>query len=184
MKNILLYFFTELKTYIYLFLFTNMMLSTLLILTVNAGHVSYELCNRPHSPVSVAQWSSSGARNPKVWGLIPHGESECFLCLMLVTRRKTSFYILYWAQNLPSLLFYLQTVVIIYHSLICIRSHQTLLKSFNNLQRLNLFIHLKPRECPNQKENQLSRLLDDVLSHITELSSWSATKEWHRFLTV
>ena len=55
-KNILLYFFIELKTYIYLILFTNMMLSTLLILTVKAGHVSYELCNRPHSLVSVAQW--------------------------------------------------------------------------------------------------------------------------------
>ena len=66
----------------------------------------------------------------------------------------------------------------------CIRSRQTLLKCFNNLQRLSLFIHLKPRECPNRKENQLSSLLNDVLSHITELSSWSATKKWQIFNSI
>ena len=31
------------------------------------------------------------ARNPKVWGSIPQGDSESFLCPTLVTRRKTSF---------------------------------------------------------------------------------------------
>ena len=31
-----------------------------------------------------------GAWNPKVWGLIPHGDSEFFLCPTLVTRWKTS----------------------------------------------------------------------------------------------
>ena len=31
------------------------------------------------------------ARNPKVWGSIPHGNSEFFLCPTLVTRRKGSF---------------------------------------------------------------------------------------------
>ena len=66
----------------------------------------------------------------------------------------------------------------------CIRGHQTLLKSFSNLQRLNLFIHLKPREYPNRKENQLSSQLNDVLSHITELSSWSATKKWQIFNSI
>ena len=30
-------------------------------------------------------------RNPKIWGSIPHGESEFFLCLTLVTRRKNIF---------------------------------------------------------------------------------------------
>ena len=31
------------------------------------------------------------ARNPKIWGSIPHGNSEFFLCPTLVTRRKGSF---------------------------------------------------------------------------------------------
>ena len=31
---------------------------------------------------------SKRVRNPKVWGSIPHGYSEYFLCLTLVTRRK------------------------------------------------------------------------------------------------
>ena len=35
--------------------------------------------------------------NPKVWGSIPHGDSEFFLCPTLVTLRKTSFSI-----SLPS----------------------------------------------------------------------------------
>ena len=39
-----------------------------------------------HHRVSVAKCS-----NPKVWGSIPHGDSEFFLCTTLVTRRKTSF---------------------------------------------------------------------------------------------
>ena len=43
------------------------------------------------SGFSVAQllsgWSI-GARNPKVWGSIPHRDSEFFLCPTLVTRRK------------------------------------------------------------------------------------------------
>ena len=30
--------------------------------------------------------------NPKVWGLIPHGDSEFFLCPMLVIRQKYLFY--------------------------------------------------------------------------------------------
>ena len=41
-----------------------------------------------HRGVSVAQWQSIGARNPKVWDSIPHGYSEFFLCPTLVTRRK------------------------------------------------------------------------------------------------
>ena len=31
-----------------------------------------------HRGVSVAQWLSIGKRNPKVWGSIPHGDSEFF----------------------------------------------------------------------------------------------------------
>ena len=37
------------------------------------------------------QYTCIGARNPKVWGSIPHGDSEFFLCPTLVTKRKTSF---------------------------------------------------------------------------------------------
>ena len=47
------------------------------------------------------------ARNPKVRGSIPHGDSEFFLSPILVTRRKITFTISYRAQNLPSFLFYL-----------------------------------------------------------------------------
>ena len=48
-----------------------------------AGRVSYELCNRPRSP-----WTLCGAQ---VWGSIPHGDSEFFLCPTPVKRWKTSF---------------------------------------------------------------------------------------------
>ena len=43
--------------------------------------------------VFLAKWQGIGGRNPKVWGSIPHGDSEFFLCPTLVTRRKTSFFI-------------------------------------------------------------------------------------------
>ena len=33
-------------------------------------------------------WKSIRVWNPKVWGLIPHGDSEFFLCPTLVTKRK------------------------------------------------------------------------------------------------
>ena len=36
-------------------------------------------------------WAGIGAQDLKVWGSIPHGDSELFLCPTLVTRRKTSF---------------------------------------------------------------------------------------------
>ena len=52
---------------------------------------------QPHSKSKAWQLSTQLRLTP-----IPH---EFFLCLMFVTRRKTSFLILYWAQNLPSLLF-------------------------------------------------------------------------------
>ena len=44
-----------------------------------------------HRRVSVAQWKSIRARNLKVWGSIPHGDSEFCLCRTLGTGRKTSF---------------------------------------------------------------------------------------------
>ena len=43
-----------------------------------------------------------GARNLKVWGSVPHGESEFFLCPTLVTRRKTSFFISLTSSELTS----------------------------------------------------------------------------------
>ena len=48
--------------------------------------------NRPRS--LSAKWKSIGARNSKVLGSIPDGDSEFFVCPTLVTRRKTSFSIL------------------------------------------------------------------------------------------
>ena len=50
-----------------------------------------------HRRVSVAQWLNIEGRNRTVWGLIPRADSKFFLCLMLVTRRKTNFSI-----SLPS----------------------------------------------------------------------------------
>ena len=37
-------------------------------------------------------WKSIRVWNPKVWGLIPHGDSEFLLCPMLVIRQKYLFY--------------------------------------------------------------------------------------------
>ena len=72
-----------------LLLSTNIMLSTLLILgsMQDACHMNF-VTDLAHRGVSVAQWLSIGARNPKVWGSIPHGNSEFFLCPTLETRRK------------------------------------------------------------------------------------------------
>ena len=49
----------------------------------------------------MAQWWSIGARYPKVWGSIPHGDSEFFLCPTLVTRRTKIF--LYTSISFPFL---------------------------------------------------------------------------------
>ena len=59
-----------------------MTLSTPLILALYRTCVIYELCYR----VSVAQWWNIGARNPKVWGWIAHGDSEFFVCPTLLRR--------------------------------------------------------------------------------------------------
>ena len=45
---------------------------------------------------STSEPQSVGARNPKVWGWIPHEDSEFFLCPTLVTRRKPHFSIWEW----------------------------------------------------------------------------------------
>ena len=70
----------------------NMTLSTLLILAVCRTRVIYELGTGPFSPESLcgSVVENSGARIPKCWGSIPHGDFEFFLCTTLVTRRKTS----------------------------------------------------------------------------------------------
>ena len=72
-----------------LLLSTNIVLSTLLIQgsMQDACHMNF-VTDLAHRGVSVAQWLSIGARNPKVWGSIPHGNWEFFLCPTLVTRRK------------------------------------------------------------------------------------------------
>ena len=57
-----------------------------------AGRVSLELRNRPRSPKSLCgSVVEHRNANPKVWGSIPHGDSEFFLCPTLVTRRKNIF---------------------------------------------------------------------------------------------
>ena len=61
--------------------------------------VSFELDKDIEKSVYSLQWalltleslwysSCIGARNPKVWGSVPQGNSEFFLCPMLVTRPK------------------------------------------------------------------------------------------------
>ena len=50
--------------------------------------------------VSVAQWQNIGARIPKTWGWIPHGDLEFLLFSTHETRRKTSFF-----TSLPCLKF-------------------------------------------------------------------------------
>ena len=56
------------------------------------GRVSLELRNRPRSPKSLCgSVVEHRSANPKVWGSIPHGDSEFFLCPTLVTRRKNIF---------------------------------------------------------------------------------------------
>ena len=75
------------KLTIPLVLFTNMMLLTLRILALSGMHVICYITDLDHHRVSVAQWWSNGAQNLKVWGSIPHGYSEYFLCPMLVTRQ-------------------------------------------------------------------------------------------------
>ena len=40
--------------------------------------VYYFVIDRAHRGVSVAQWQNIGARNPKVWGSIPHRDSDFF----------------------------------------------------------------------------------------------------------
>ena len=40
--------------------------------------VYYFVIDRAHRGVSVAQWQNIGARNPKVWGSIPHKDLDFF----------------------------------------------------------------------------------------------------------
>ena len=57
-----------------------------------AGRVSLELRNRPRSPKSLCgSVVEHRSANPKVWGSIPYGDSEFFLCPTLVTRWKNIF---------------------------------------------------------------------------------------------
>ena len=67
--------------------------------------------------VSVAQWKSIGARNPKVGGSILHGDSECFLCSTIETRQKTSFCISLPSSKLTTslILFTLQSCMQLAH---------------------------------------------------------------------
>ena len=67
--------------------------------------------------VSVAQWKSIGARNPKVGRSILNGDSECFLYSTLETRQKTSFSISLLSSKLTIslILFTLQSCMQLAH---------------------------------------------------------------------
>ena len=71
--------------------------------------MSYELRNRLHSPKSlcgsVLEHRSS---HPKVWGSIPHGDSEFFLCPTFVTRRKNIFltFFIFWQRQVSVILLF------------------------------------------------------------------------------
>ena len=69
-----------------------------------------------HRRVSVAQRLSIGARNPKVWVLIPQGGLRIFFFVPR-SRQDEKHLSLYLnrAQNLPSLLFYLMTIINFQH---------------------------------------------------------------------
>ena len=71
---------------------TNMTLLTLLILAVWRTHMNF--MSLSHHWVSLAQRESIRAWNLKVWGLIPHRDSDFLLCPTLVTRWKTYFSII------------------------------------------------------------------------------------------
>ena len=67
----------------------NTTLSTLLILAVCRTRV---LCNRPRSLKSLCDSVvEHRSTNPKVWGSIPHGESEFFFIPCSLQNEKTSF---------------------------------------------------------------------------------------------
>ena len=55
------------------------LLSTLLILMQDARNMNFVM-GRLHRGVFVAQWWGIGARNQRVWGSIPHEDSEFLLC--------------------------------------------------------------------------------------------------------
>ena len=46
-------------------------------------------------------WKEKKKKNSKVWGSIPHEDSELFLCPTLVTRRKKSYSISLPSSKLP-----------------------------------------------------------------------------------
>ena len=101
-KNIFLCFFTELKTYHLSYCIHKHDAIDIADPSCmqGASHMNF-VVHFAHRRVSaVPQWLSIGARNSWVWGLIPHGNSEFFLCLMLVTRQKTSFSISYPSSKL------------------------------------------------------------------------------------
>ena len=58
-------------------------------------HHSLSACRHIDNINSVIDLTHRGvsAQNQKVWGLIPHGVWEFFLCPMFMTRQKTSFFI-------------------------------------------------------------------------------------------
>ena len=92
-KKIFLYFFTELKTYHFSYSIYQHDAIDIADPSSYAERLLHKfvIIDLVHRRVSVARWWSIGARNPKILGSVPHGDSEFFLHLTLVTRRKSIF---------------------------------------------------------------------------------------------
>ena len=105
-KNIFLYFFTELKTYHLSYFYLQTLRYRHCWSWQYAGHVSYELRNRPRSPQSLwlsGRASERGIRRSEVRFLM---ETQNFILVPRSWQDEKTYLslFLYRAQNLPSLL--------------------------------------------------------------------------------
>ena len=74
-----------------------------------ACHMTF-IMGLTHHRVSAAQWKSIRARNPKVWGTIPHRESEFFLVPRSWQDEKNIF--LYFFTELKFIIFFIILITI------------------------------------------------------------------------
>ena len=75
----------------------------------DACHMTF-IMGLTHHRVSVAQWKSIRARNPKVWGTIPHRDSEFFLVPRSWQDEKNIF--LYFFTDLKFIIFFIIVLTI------------------------------------------------------------------------
>ena len=69
---------------------TSLSSNSFVVLLLHKLHYSNEITKKKSRNMSLRH-RYIGARNPKVWGSIPHGDSEFFLCSTFVTRREKNF---------------------------------------------------------------------------------------------